>query len=67
MLVLEDISNRLLDGQQFYQYQQNEHLPLVSNHWIQKGQDINADGNPGSSRTDTNVADKSINGIPTII
>jgi hypothetical protein len=53
MLVLEDIRNPLLDGQQCYQYQQNEHLLFISNHWIQKGQDINADANRGSSRTDT--------------
>jgi len=32
MLVLEDIRNPLLDGQQCYQYQQNEHLPFISNH-----------------------------------
>jgi hypothetical protein len=36
------------DGQQFHQYQQNEHYPLTLTYWTQKKTTTYDDGNPGA-------------------
>jgi len=55
------LSERVMVGQQFHQYQQNDQPPLSSNHWIQTNTyDVE---NPGPGLKQTSGVVKSVSGL----